>query len=610
MHYKILTQNGVNFTNIDEARNYWFNSGGRDGIVKGAFNEGKFITLQGERPNGVLFDTCELRVGGHRIVVDDPWSKTYSSMPSAAERRAVIAEVVVDDNSAVTFRIFDQLESVSPIQNELYKNANGAGTYQVEIGRFTLTTAGLVEDVIRTLDVITGGTNGGGDSSLNIGTVTTTTLDAGLDAEVDIEQRVDPQTHKTMTDFSFAIPKGRDGAEVDSQLSTTSENPVQNKVITNALDNKMDKTNPTGTGSISINRYPNSVVGSDSVAVGEDPIASGRASFACGNGTVASGDSSHSEGLETQASGFGAHAEGSFTTASGGSAHAEGNTNTASGNCSHAEGYGNTASGLHSHVEGNHTTASNNYAHAEGYLTTASGYTSHAAGWGTTAQRRSQHTFGEFNILDTAGGTVSDKGNYIEIVGNGIGDNARSNARTLDWNGNETIAGKHQADGGYTDGKNENYVVQLPDTTGWTENKTFATTDQLTRNTLSVIEDTGSHNYTYSLNNAQRVLIRNYNFTSTGRKAVISFSFDAVVSLGIANVDLWVDGSEKRWEVTRITKNASNNSTDNRVEFTWVIDDLTTGQHTIGIYVDNNSTIPSTLYLRNVSIITTNIYEI
>lgn len=155
----------------------------------------------------------------------------------------------------------------------------------------------------------------------------------------------------------------------------------------------------------------------------------------------------------------------------------------------------------------------------------------------------------------------------------------------------------------------EKLTCQTPVNDTDAANKSYVD-NKLTRNTLSVIEDTGSNNYTYSLTNAQRVLIRDYKFTSTGRKAVISFSFDAVVSVGVANVDLWVDGEEKRWEVTRIIKNASNNDTDNKVEFTWVLDDLTVGEHTIGIYVDNNSTTPSTLYLRNISIITTNIYEI
>jgi len=57
------------------------------------------------------------------------------------------------------------------------------------------------------------------------------------------------------------------------------------------------------------------------------------------------------------------------------------------------------------------------------------------------AQRNSQHVFGEYNVLDTSG-TSTSRGKYVEIVGKGTADNARSNARTLDWSGNEVLAGK------------------------------------------------------------------------------------------------------------------------------------------------------------------------
>ena len=36
---------------------------------------------------------------------------------------------------------------------------------------------------------------------------------------------------------------------------------------------------------------------------------------------------------------------------------------------------------------------------------------------------------------------ASERGTYIEIVGKGTSDSARSNARTLDWYGNENISG-------------------------------------------------------------------------------------------------------------------------------------------------------------------------
>lgn len=136
-----------------------------------------------------------------------------------------------------------------------------------------------------------------------------------------------------------------------------------------------------------------------------------------------------------------ATAEGVETTASGNYSHAEGNSTTASGQFSHAEGDNTTASGNGSHTEGNETTASGYISHAEGSFTIASGHASHTEGFYTTAQRRSQHVFGEYNVLDVTGSTTSDKGTYVEIVGNGT-SSTRSNARTLDWSGNEWLAGK------------------------------------------------------------------------------------------------------------------------------------------------------------------------
>ena len=44
MAIKILTQNGIDNTNIDGARSYNFNAGGRSGIIAGALSGGDFIT--------------------------------------------------------------------------------------------------------------------------------------------------------------------------------------------------------------------------------------------------------------------------------------------------------------------------------------------------------------------------------------------------------------------------------------------------------------------------------------------------------------------------------------------------------------------------------------
>lgn len=128
-------------------------------------------------------------------------------------------------------------------------------------------------------------------------------------------------------------------------------------------------------------------------------------------------------------------------TTLGTKATAEGIDTTASGNYSHAEGRQASATGVGSHAEGYDTVASENYSHAEGYSAIASGRYSHAEGTSTTAQRKAQHVFGEYNVLDTAG-TTTTRGTYVEIVGNGSSTSARSNARTLDWSGNEVLAGK------------------------------------------------------------------------------------------------------------------------------------------------------------------------
>ena len=101
---------------------------------------------------------------------------------------------------------------------------------------------------------------------------------------------------------------------------------------------------------------------------------------------------------------------------------------------SHTEGYDTTASEFYSHAEGYDTTASSTCSHAEGASTTASGVYSHAEGFHTKASGSYSHVQGKYNIDDT-------DGKYAHIVGNGTIDTARSNAHTLDWEGNAWYAG-------------------------------------------------------------------------------------------------------------------------------------------------------------------------
>ena len=147
----------------------------------------------------------------------------------------------------------------------------------------------------------------------------------------------------------------------------------------------------------------------------------------------------HAEGHSTSATGdHGSHAEGQQTIASGKyGSHAEGMNTTASGEYgSHAEGMNTTASGeTGAHAEGHATSAKGDYGcHAEGSMTTASGsYGCHVEGCGTHAYGESQHVQGRWNF---SGGS-----NYAHIVGNGEDSYNRSNAHTLDWEGNAWFAG-------------------------------------------------------------------------------------------------------------------------------------------------------------------------
>lgn len=127
------------------------------------------------------------------------------------------------------------------------------------------------------------------------------------------------------------------------------------------------------------------------------------------------------------ASGANSTAFGSGTSASAASAHAEGNGAVASGSASHAQNDGTKATG--------------DYSHAEGSSTEASGQAAHAEGTGTVAANRSQHVEGEFNVQDPSGNEPSGRGTYQHIVGNGTSNSNRSNAHTMDWNGNAWYAG-------------------------------------------------------------------------------------------------------------------------------------------------------------------------
>ena len=234
------------------------------------------------------------------------------------------------------------------------------------------------------------------------------------------------------------------GVTIDSALSDTSENPVQNKVINSALNNKADKSK-YGDTTINVGRKADSTVGDYSTAEGY--------------GTTASGKYSHTEGVSTTASGKYSHAEGSNrnsvdatlsdrtvtisdvnytitgSTAYGMNSHAEGAQSFAYGYSSHAEGIVTIASGFASHAEGNNTKASGNTSHAEGETTTASGDSSHAEGTRSIASNYASHAGGHYNAAMINGGAPNNTTGTAFVIGNGTGLTALSNAFSVMYTG-------------------------------------------------------------------------------------------------------------------------------------------------------------------------------
>lgn len=125
------------------------------------------------------------------------------------------------------------------------------------------------------------------------------------------------------------------------------------------------------------------------------------------------------------------------------------------------EGHNCLAPGLHAHAEGYGAMASGMYSHAEGTNAVAAGAHSHAEGFNTKAASGGQHVEGKYNAID-------EYGKYAHIVGNGTDESNRSNAYTLDWEGNAEFAGTVKGKGfiipSSTAGSTKKFKITVDDT--------------------------------------------------------------------------------------------------------------------------------------------------
>ena len=235
MAIKILTKNSIDNTNIDGARQNHFSAGMKSGIVKGSFNEGGFFA---SATNIIALDTCELRISGHRVVIDSVQYFTLSNRPSNSTKYSMIAEISVNDNSEPTFRLFIQQSNIQLIKDNLFNTNIGSGTYQLEIGTFILSSSGNISNVLKRAKMITGGSD-----VINVGTITTTTLEPNQEANVNVSSGTDDEENHVLN-FEFEIPKGVKGDKGDrGEQGVKGDNGVASGVV---LSNTYDNSDENG----------------------------------------------------------------------------------------------------------------------------------------------------------------------------------------------------------------------------------------------------------------------------------------------------------------------------------------------------------------------------
>ena len=204
MSYKILEQNGIDNENVDGGAFNNFAAGGRDGIVGGVLSECA-LTAAG---SAIGIAPGLIVLHGIRIKVTGLETLALSSVPLNPTSYQIVAQVTLASNGDVDFSFF--IRTPQPlVQNSLYQNS--AGTYQAELASFTHNPDGSISNLTKTLDIIYG--SGGGDVNIEVGTVTTETLAAGLDADFDVSVRREEGTNKVLLDFDAKIPRGKSGTD-------------------------------------------------------------------------------------------------------------------------------------------------------------------------------------------------------------------------------------------------------------------------------------------------------------------------------------------------------------------------------------------------------------
>lgn len=381
---------------------------------------------------GFSLPECEIRPTGDNLLMSD-------SAPAATlspKQLDIITAAISQINSAsdAAINAWHLLENASANLTIVDKDDPAAVTYENGVFNFEIPRVGLEEEDLNQIIAI--------QDTLPLSELTKIWINVTQPAPVVVPTQAEMEAALALKADKVSDAVQGNFAALDANGNLVDSGHKHSDYLTEHQDisGKADKTDTLLYTTLSRGRANNSTIGIGSFAFGENVTASVDYAHAEGVSTQATGPYSHAENAATTASGLAAHAEGSVTLASRQAAHAEGYGTVASGDYSHAEGEETSALGEAAHAEGFRTSAGI-FTHAEGYYTQAVGAGAHSEGSYTVANHKSQHVFGEYNVADPALTSASNRGNFVEIVGNGT-YSTTSNARALDWSGNEYLNGK------------------------------------------------------------------------------------------------------------------------------------------------------------------------
>ena len=214
---------------------------------------------------------------------------------------------------------------------------------------------------------------------------------------------------------------------------------IANEALTDS-ETKIDKNNPTGTGSFSMNRRAGSIIGENSHTEGSANIAAGLSSHAQGSSTIAITRSQHAEGEFNIADDFYVISQVELYSVN------------FSGKVYYSEAYTfDSTTGIFTLVDPRIANSIydtinwpsaiiGKYVCVDKQNDTEIYKPGKSAGVGKL--ENGILTFTGYGVIKLSSkDNTQNRGTYAHIVGNGTSDAARSNAHTLDWDGNAWYAG-------------------------------------------------------------------------------------------------------------------------------------------------------------------------